>query len=542
MLGSAIGSHDFVKTFTAEKIDVFVNEIEDLAKIAEHYPQSAYAAFSHCIVGKWRYLMWTVKDIDSLFEPLEDSINQVFIPALTGRSHCNADERSFISLPIRYGGLNIINPITNASHEYQSSQKISTPLKGMIVKQRESFSKPQLQSIKASLRQEKKERMKDMSQQCFGMSGYLTESGLSWLERKQIPVFPFTFRVILTVVQYASVFKQRKPLMKETKHGCMCFALLDKPFHFDMTVFIDVERNPGPRFEILGKKHVNSQALESRSTCFDALDLPVKIKYSRTVLFAFENSNQCVCIDRWLLSRLKCLEKGIDLLGITETWLHQEGDDSIVGDLCPTGYKSIHVPKSNGIGGGVGLLQLQNFDCESFNIKITSSGLLNIDDDTSLSVLVNNYHTVLCGIVDELAPVKTLSIIVHPNALWYNDEMTDAKKKRRRLERKWRSNRLDCNRANYLAQCDVVNKMLHKAREEYYSTIIRDNTHDQRVLFQTVEKLLQKSLDRRYPLANSDRKLADAFADYFVSKIDGVRQDVLARKNMARNSPGKIDE
>ena len=89
MLGSAIGSRDFVKTFPAEKIDVFVNEIEDLAKIAEHYPQSAYAAFSHCIMGKWRYLMRTVEDIDSLFEPLEDSINQVFIPALTGRSQCN---------------------------------------------------------------------------------------------------------------------------------------------------------------------------------------------------------------------------------------------------------------------------------------------------------------------------------------------------------------------------------------------------------------------------------------------------------------------
>ena len=186
--------------------------------------------------------------------------------------------------------------------------------------------------------------------------------------------------------------------------------------------------------------------------------------------------------------------------------------------------------------------RLKNFDCESFNIRITSSGLLNMDDDTSLSALVNNYDTVLCGILDELAPVKTRSIIVHPNALWYNDEIADAKKKRRRLERKWRSNRLDCNRANYLAQCDVVNKMLHKAREEYYSTIIRDNAHDQKVLFQTVEKLLQKSSDRRYPLANSDRELADAFADYFVTKIDGVRQDVLARKKMAGNSPGEIDE
>ena len=152
MLGSAIGSRDFVKTCTAEKIDAFVNDIENLAKIAEQYPQSAYAAFSHCIEGKWRYLMRIVEDIDSPLQPLEDSINQVFIPALTGRSQCNPDERSFMSLPIRYGGLNIVNPVTNASQEYQASQKISKPFKDMIVEQRESFSKPQLQSSKASLR------------------------------------------------------------------------------------------------------------------------------------------------------------------------------------------------------------------------------------------------------------------------------------------------------------------------------------------------------------------------------------------------------
>jgi hypothetical protein len=72
-----------------------------------------------------------------------------------------------------------------------------------------------------------------------------------------------------------------------------------------------------------------------------------------------------------------------------------------------------------------------------------------MDDDTSLSALVNNYDTVLCGILDELAPVKTRSIIVHPNALLYNDEIADEKNKRRRL---------DCNRTNHLAQCDFVKK------------------------------------------------------------------------------------
>ena len=79
MLGSTIGSTHFAEQFTEKKIELFVEEIEILSKIAEQYPQSAYAAFSHCIMGKWRYLMRTVENIDTLFQPLEDVINQSFI-------------------------------------------------------------------------------------------------------------------------------------------------------------------------------------------------------------------------------------------------------------------------------------------------------------------------------------------------------------------------------------------------------------------------------------------------------------------------------
>ena len=120
-----------------------------LATIAERYPQSAYAAFSHCIISKWRYLMRTVEIIDIFFQPLEEAINQLFVPALTGRGPCNPNERKLVSLAVRYSGLKIINPVTSANGEYHASLKISKPLKDMIIEQKELFSKPQLLSIKA---------------------------------------------------------------------------------------------------------------------------------------------------------------------------------------------------------------------------------------------------------------------------------------------------------------------------------------------------------------------------------------------------------
>lgn len=46
----------------------------------------------------------------------------------------------------------------------------------------------------------------------------------------------------------------------------------------------------------------------------------------------------------------------VDLLWITETWLHMEGSEVTIGELCPNGYRFLHTPRLAGRGGGVGLL------------------------------------------------------------------------------------------------------------------------------------------------------------------------------------------
>ena len=110
-------------------------------------------------------MMRTVENIGIFFQPLEEAINQNFVPALTRRGPGNPDEWKLVSLPVCYGGLNIINPVTSANGEYHASQKMRKPFKDMIIEQKESFSKPQLQSIRASLRQDRNQKIKDMAGQ-----------------------------------------------------------------------------------------------------------------------------------------------------------------------------------------------------------------------------------------------------------------------------------------------------------------------------------------------------------------------------------------
>lgn len=78
MLGSTIGSICFAKEYTTHKVEDYVEEIENLAEIAEHYPQSAYAAFYHCFMGKWCYIIQTIEDIDTLFQLLENVVKLLF--------------------------------------------------------------------------------------------------------------------------------------------------------------------------------------------------------------------------------------------------------------------------------------------------------------------------------------------------------------------------------------------------------------------------------------------------------------------------------
>lgn len=136
--------------------------------------------------------------------------------------------------------------------------------------------------------------------------------------------------------------------------------------------------------------------------------------------------------------------------------------------------------------------------------------------------------------MDKHAPVKRRVVTIWPAAPWYTNEVSVEKRRRRRLERKWRRTRLQADRQEYTHQCCVVNNLIKSLKSSYYTTIITENSTDQRVLFNTVSKLLQKQSTARYPSSCSDA-LANSFADYFIDKIDRIHA-TLIEKNFAQGN------
>lgn len=109
------------------KVEDWVKEVTRLAEFARSQPQASYAAFTFGLRHRRTYLMRTLPGIENLLQPLERAISDVLIPSLIERN-CSEEERSLVALPVRMGGLGLINPSDTADAEYSASIRVSAPL------------------------------------------------------------------------------------------------------------------------------------------------------------------------------------------------------------------------------------------------------------------------------------------------------------------------------------------------------------------------------------------------------------------------------
>ena len=116
-----------------------MNDLQDLAKIAKEEPQAALSAFTKSICHRWTFIQRTIPSTKDLFIPLEECIKNTLIPSVVGRQVSDM-ERKILSLPVRYGGLGIANPVETADREYAASQMVTQNLTQLILQQNQDLS------------------------------------------------------------------------------------------------------------------------------------------------------------------------------------------------------------------------------------------------------------------------------------------------------------------------------------------------------------------------------------------------------------------
>ena len=133
-LGAVLGSDNFRELYVKGKVSKWMKDVEQLSEIAKEEPQAALSAYTKGLCHRWTFLQRTVSGIAQLFQPLEDIIAHKFIPAVVGKEVSDL-QRDILSLPVRYGGLGIANPMVTADREYETSKKVTASLTELIKQQ-----------------------------------------------------------------------------------------------------------------------------------------------------------------------------------------------------------------------------------------------------------------------------------------------------------------------------------------------------------------------------------------------------------------------
>ena len=197
-------------------------------------------------------------------------------------------------------------------------------------------------------------------------------------------------------------------------------------------------------------------------------------------------------------------------------------------------HKAIHfrldVDKPARIRSPVTSRKLRSLDTSALSEDIRGSSLVqNPPDD--LAGLVNCYNDLLTSLLDKHAPEKTRTFTLYPDSPWFTDAIQDARRKRRKLERRYHRTKCIDDKLMYRAQQRIVDAMIDEAKHDHYNGLITAAKGNQKELFHIINKLLNVSGQSTLPLHNSSTDLANRFAEHFITKIKTIRDGLEAQQD-----------
>ena len=138
---------------------------------------------------------------------------------------------------------------------------------------------------------------------------------------------------------------------------------------------------------------------------------------------------------------------------------------------------------------------------------------------SELDMLVRDYNASLSSIMDHHAPLKTKTVRARPQVLWYNADIAEAKRRRRKAERRWRKTRLPEDLETFKRLKNHVTYISTKARRNFYADFMRENGGDQGRLFRATRALLLPKDGLFFPEYVDGATLANDIGRFFYRRV-----------------------
>jgi hypothetical protein len=151
--------------------------------------------------------------------------------------------------------------------------------------------------------------------------------------------------------------------------------------------------------------------------------------------------------------------------------------------------------------------------------------------DRDLEGLVKDYNSGLQRVLDKHAPTVTRRIRDRPSAPWVSEGVREARRKRRRAERRWRKTRLTVFREIFVKERAAARSFLLAAKRQFYCDKIDSAVSSSKQLFSVTNELLGKSKSTSFPSDIPRSELPQRFSDFFSHKISLLRDELDSRSS-----------
>ena len=166
--------------------------------------------------------------------------------------------------------------------------------------------------------------------------------------------------------------------------------------------------------------------------------------------------------------------------------------------------------------------KLHNITENNFKTAFDETAIdLTLPVDTVLHQLNNELHKVL----DTIAPLKQIQVALHQKQPWFDEIVKARHKVVCNRERIWHKYPSPNTWKAYKVERNVYNRLLSYKKKQLITKQVIDCKGDNKKLYKLMAHLTGARSDNPLPPHDSDESLANQFADYFITKIDRIRDN-----------------
>ena len=180
--------------------------------------------------------------------------------------------------------------------------------------------------------------------------------------------------------------------------------------------------------------------------------------------------------------------------------------------------------------------KLSNVNISALREDLRSSSLFS-QTHSNTNELVESFNTTLSKLLEIHAPLLKKNITTRPHVPWFSDEIKAIKRRRRKAEKLWRKTNKESDLMQFKFIKNKANHLMHRAKCDFYTRIVNENSHNQSKLFSIAKNLLTPKKNLSFSDHQDKNCLVNELGQYFISKIDTIRSQFNSNDSHTSTSP-----